>query len=626
MTRCCIALLVSLISLSCLNVKAVSVYNRTTHPSNLLLKTALTTALNRYELTSCVDEVELQLTDNHLKSFIPIVLTSTRLSNDDIVKLEWTASAAGEEYHIMRDDASGLGFIDIGTTYGLVFYDTISYPYCNYTTFSYRIESTAGISNIEFESLSNFRPEDPTLKVVTIDNGIAQLYWSPSQSDAVNEYIIERNLPPWTTYYVTGNTDTLYIDNDIGNVNYTDPCSNIIIYNVRAKDLCGAESPGDNKLVSHNNILLKGNTSDLCERKAKLQWNSYKNMNPPVTSYKVQKSSDGVNFSDYDVVNSEQGKENYEYVDTLILSPFKSIYYRIEALNVNNLSSVSCVVALLPTPDTLTSFRINNVTVTDNTFITLTAESEPKTIPAAVEIYRTDVTNSQPLTSLPWNDTGILTFEDNNVDVNAQSYIYSIKALDECGFEIASGNSFNSLLLTIMVDNNNNVSLYWNNHLGWGDELQNYLVYKYNDGVLVSGYPVTVDASLTGYDETDNSGAIKTTYVIEAVNTSGIASRSNEVLLPRNAEVNVPTAFRPLSLYPENREFNPLLKNIDPTAYIFVIYNRWGQQIFETHDPSKGWDGSYRGEIQQGIYIYQISYRDQAGVNQIKRGSLILIK
>lgn len=626
MTRCYFVLLICLISLSCLKVKAVSVYYRTKYPSNILLKTALISASNRYELTSSVDESDLQLVDNHLKSFLPIVLTSTRLSNDDIVKLEWTASAAGVEYHIMRDDASGSGFIDIGTTYSLVFYDTISYPYCTYTTFSYLIESTAGISNVEFESLSNFRPEDPTLKVVTINNGIAQLYWSPSPSDAVNEYIIERNLPPWTTYYITGNTDTLYNDSDIGNVNYTDPCNNIIIYNVRAKDLCGAESPGDNKLLSHNNILLKGNTSDLCERKAKLQWNAYINMDSPVTSYKVQKSSDGINFSDYDVVNSEQGKDNYEYVDPLILSPYKNVTYRIAAVNVNNRSSSSCAVTLLPTPDTLTSFKINNVTVTDNTFITLAAMSEPATIPSTVEIFRNDGTSSQPLTSMPWNDTGTFNFEDNNVDVNTQSYIYSIKALDECGFEIASGNSFNSLLLTIAVDNNNNVSLYWNNHIGWGDELQNYLIYKYNDGVLISGYPVTVDASITGYDETDNSDAIKTTYVVEAVNISGIASRSNEVLLPRNAEVDVPTAFRPLSLYPENREFNPLLKNIDPTAYIFVIYNRWGQQLFETHDPLKGWDGSYRGEIQQGIYIYQISYRDQSGVNQIKRGSLILIK
>jgi gliding motility-associated-like protein len=43
------------------------------------------------------------------------------------------------------------------------------------------------------------------------------------------------------------------------------------------------------------------------------------------------------------------------------------------------------------------------------------------------------------------------------------------------------------------------------------------------------------------------------------------------------------------------------------------IYNRWGELIFETHDATRGWDGSYGmdgRDVQQGIYTYKIMYKN----------------
>ena len=39
----------------------------------------------------------------------------------------------------------------------------------------------------------------------------------------------------------------------------------------------------------------------------------------------------------------------------------------------------------------------------------------------------------------------------------------------------------------------------------------------------------------------------------------------------------------------------------------FRIFNRWGEQVFETSDISQGWDGTFNGTPQpQGVYVYQI--------------------
>ena len=46
-------------------------------------------------------------------------------------------------------------------------------------------------------------------------------------------------------------------------------------------------------------------------------------------------------------------------------------------------------------------------------------------------------------------------------------------------------------------------------------------------------------------------------------------------------------------------------------GFHMMVYNRLGQQIFETSNPEKGWDGTLNG-IQQpsGTYVWFINYID----------------
>ena len=43
-----------------------------------------------------------------------------------------------------------------------------------------------------------------------------------------------------------------------------------------------------------------------------------------------------------------------------------------------------------------------------------------------------------------------------------------------------------------------------------------------------------------------------------------------------------------------------------------MIFDRWGEVIFESRDATVGWDGTYSGDarnVQDGVYTYKIVYK-----------------
>jgi gliding motility-associated-like protein len=68
--------------------------------------------------------------------------------------------------------------------------------------------------------------------------------------------------------------------------------------------------------------------------------------------------------------------------------------------------------------------------------------------------------------------------------------------------------------------------------------------------------------------------------------------------------------FAPNTFTPDGDEFNqmwkPEITGIDIYDFELFIFNRWGELIWENHDPSVGWDGTYNGKIvQDGAYTWR---------------------
>jgi gliding motility-associated-like protein len=599
-------------------------YPNSTNTTNITVPNVTTTRYEFFLRTFNYSPSSQSEQSNHLETILLRVAVDI---TGGVAKLDWNSQGdPNMEYTILRSD-DNVNFQFLATSSTFEYFDTIS-RICSPTTLYYKIEHGAcpAKSNVVSDLLQDkTAPKDPKLKIVTIENGFAEVHWEPSPSNDVESIVIERQIGPSFFVYQTipNPASNTFIDNYISDPNFLNACEESITYVVRALDECGNPSPGTiNYKYPHSTINLIGNTDQLCERKASLYWNSYNNMEPPVAKYKVERAINGGPF--VDIADVPASGAELQYLDKDMLDPGIEVKYRVTAINEDNtLISHSCELSLLPNPRIVTDFVINYVTVTDDSFITLTVKSEPQDVPVEVLIFRSSDGEIDMIETVPWNPTGILTFEDaKDLDVDQSSYTYNVQALDSCGNIIAETQEFNSILLQIGVTNETDVSLLWNDLIGWGSELTEYQVRKYNDGVLVAGYPVIILLGTTNYFETDNSEALKTTYIVSALNTDGTIVNSNEVLLSRDAKVDIPTAFRPMGY---NKVFRPVMKNVDSESYLLTIYNRWGQLVFETNNILEGWDGKVNGDIQQGIYIYMVSYKDQAGVSNIKRGSVMLL-
>jgi gliding motility-associated-like protein len=74
----------------------------------------------------------------------------------------------------------------------------------------------------------------------------------------------------------------------------------------------------------------------------------------------------------------------------------------------------------------------------------------------------------------------------------------------------------------------------------------------------------------------------------------------------------VPNAFTPNG-NGTNDEFGPEFTNIISEGYDFFIFDRWGNMVFESHDPYKKWNGKWQNQgdmVQEDVYVYKIAYLD----------------
>jgi len=101
------------------------------------------------------------------------------------------------------------------------------------------------------------------------------------------------------------------------------------------------------------------------------------------------------------------------------------------------------------------------------------------------------------------------------------------------------------------------------------------------------------------------------TYTVYFTDTNSCTA-SDEVLIFYEGVIYVPNTFTPNIDGKFNTSFRANGVNI--TSYHFMIFDRWGEVVFETNDFSHAWNGSFNGsECQTGTYIWKINYTDIAG-------------
>lgn len=104
------------------------------------------------------------------------------------------------------------------------------------------------------------------------------------------------------------------------------------------------------------------------------------------------------------------------------------------------------------------------------------------------------------------------------------------------------------------------------------------------------------------------------TFPITLVVQNGVCidSITKYVVVAEELILYVPNTFTP-----DGDEFNnafvPILNTAyDYQNYSFNIFDRWGELIFESHNPLVGWDGTYLGKLcKEGQYIWKIEVKEK---------------
>lgn len=58
-----------------------------------------------------------------------------------------------------------------------------------------------------------------------------------------------------------------------------------------------------------------------------------------------------------------------------------------------------------------------------------------------------------------------------------------------------------------------------------------------------------------------------------------------------------------------------------------VVFDRWGEKVFETSEVTKGWDGKFNGaDMDPAVYVYYLHTTSQKGVEVNEKGNIVLVK
>jgi gliding motility-associated-like protein len=237
-------------------------------------------------------------------------------------------------------------------------------------------------------------------------------------------------------------------------------------------------------------------------------------------------------------------------------------------------------------------------------------------------------------------------YDDKNVEPDKQQYCYKVEYQDACGNSSDQSPAFCSVFLTSAESN----TLNWTQFIipDPTDALQNAQPVEYYvelldaNGSVIKPVDTTPDNKSNVKDVIDQvlsdpaaKGQVtfrilarqKATIVIGGVPTPfPFSVYSNTYTFITPAQIYVPTAFSPND---DSNNDTFLAKGRFIIEYNLVIYDRWGNVIFETKDLDTGWNGTESDAVTPappGNYSYKVYGLDPAGQKFEKIGSVTLIR
>ena len=100
----------------------------------------------------------------------------------------------------------------------------------------------------------------------------------------------------------------------------------------------------------------------------------------------------------------------------------------------------------------------------------------------------------------------------------------------------------------------------------------------------------------------------------------------NAVIVEPSGKIVYPNVFRPGSRLEENRVFKPaVIDQVD--EYHLMIFNRWGELVFECFSKDVAWDGYVKGKLaKQDVYVWKVEGKYSNGKSFVDTGDVTLLR
>lgn len=571
-----------------------------------------------------------------------ILLSTTKL-NDEIINLSWTpirpsfTSDMYPWYLVFREYPPGQWSV-IDSTKNLA--ATHHFWECNdplyMVNFRIGVRDTVtdciSYSSQKGDSLQNnlniFPPSVDSVSITAAGDVI--IGWQAASDPDIQGYKIWKvtQINEFVAY-VDGKFTTSFIHEDVN------PCDGPLSYLVQTVDSCGNDGPFPYDQVTllqkpQTTIYLTDIRYDPCLLTNTLVWNEYRNFEPPLAYTRIFVRKNNGPFEVLTTVMPGQSSFTQTGLDTNTLYAYFVRAYSQDGLK----TSTSCIkeVRTYNSPSPLFMYT-RFVSVENNDRVNVLFYTDTNAHVRYYKVLRSEIEDG------PYDTAGVIqdlrqefiSFTDTEANVKEGSYYYRIEVVDSCGITSIIDNLSRTIFLQAepLPDLQNRLS--WNAYESWSGHVQGYRIYRRLDNSALELLDEVDSLTLTYTDRVSElTGSVsRISYIVEAFegesNIYGFleSSYSNEVVSEQEPRVYLPNAFAPLGI---NNVFKPVNVFVGSDGYEFLIYNRWGQLVFQTTNPDEGWNGKVNGSyVPSGVYVYLVNFRNVLNQTRHVKGNVAVI-
>ena len=200
-------------------------------------------------------------------------------------------------------------------------------------------------------------------------------------------------------------------------------------------------------------------------------------------------------------------------------------------------------------------------------------------------------------------------FEDRAVNINAAPYCYSISYTNAC--DLTSEPSPFICPIVLRMEGNTSEkegTLYFDWTAFQGEPTTNYIL-EQTDSIGKAPFNTQSVSSAGTYSIDIGSQENQTSYIRIRADLGDSVTYSNTIRIDFNSFVNFPNVFTPNG---DNLNDTYGVESKFIKKFEMIIFNRWGEGVFQTNDIHARWDGRYRnGFVPSGEYTMKIVATDQ---------------